>query len=761
MILLDPKRRKRPRMRRVVVLLLFLGVLSEDPLGTQELSGQSVLEEVVHLRFEGNERFSDEILETAIITRETACRSPILLPFCWTGMDFSEDPYYLHPREFTRDLARLRLFYYQRGYRETVLDTATVRPAPGQVEVTFSVQEGDPVRIVEVGFQGDESPDSSVLRDLPAKIGNPLNALILEATRDSLTARLRDQGFAHADVLLNYSIPRDSPLEATVTYDLYTGPSARIGPISVVGNVTVSEAVVRRMLPLTQGRPYSETDLLDGQLNLYNLDIFTFADITPVLDNTPDSIVPVMVRVAEGDVHRVRAGAGFSTADCINTEARWASRNFLGGARRLQVTGRVSKILAPVFEQTFCPEAGTGEYGELNWMLSADFTQPWLRSPRTALNASLIGERESLPDVFIREALSFNIGLTHLLQPATSVTLSYRPEISRLDAAEFFFCSTYLLCTPEDIDVLQGTNWLAPFGLRFSQDRRNQALSPTRGHALILDTEHAANWSGSDFPYTRILTEGSWHTQGRSRWVFGSKLRAGWVVAGGFQGFASSTSNDEIVHPEKRLYAGGSNSVRGYAQNRLGPQVLYMEDVEAVLNAAGSEGMPPCTPQEVMDLTCDASTAPEGEFSPRPSGGSALLEGSVEFRFPVVGQRWEGAAFLDFGQVWDDPQDVNLNDLEFSPGFGIRYFSPIGPIRIDLAYRLDPGDRLNVVTSQIRAYNPAMGDREDERIMVGGVPGDYVISDALALLIPKVDWGKEDPWSLRRLQLHLTIGQAF
>jgi len=745
-------------MRRVAALLLFFGAVLGPLWGGNPLLGQSSREEVTRLRFVGNQRFPDKVLENSIITRETECRSPILSAFCWAGADFSQDPYLLHPREFIRDRDRIRLFYYQRGYREAVVDTSTIRPIPGEVEITFRIQEGDPVRIVGLGFQGiEELPDSSLLEEFPIQVGEPLNALSLEAGRDTLTARLQDQGYAHADVLLNYSIPSESPLEARVVFDLYPGPATRIGPISVVGNVTVSEAVVRRMLPVREGALYSRDLILDGQRNLYNLDIFSFADITPVLDHVPDSIIPLTVRVAEGDVHRMRAGAGFSTADCINAETRWASRNFLGGARRLQVTGRVSKILAPIFEQTFCPEAGTGEYGELNWLLSADFTQPWLLSPRNSLSVSLFGERQSLPDVYVRQTLGLNLGLAHMLTISTPVTFSVRPQLSKLDAAEFFFCSNYLLCAPEDIGILQRANWLAPVGLRFSQDRRNQALSPTRGHALILDLEHAADWTGSDFRYTRVIGEGSWYTQGKSRWVIAARLRGGWVAPGGFRGLSTSGSTDEIVHPEKRLYAGGSNSVRGYAQNRLGPQVLQVEKVEKLL-APVEDGPPLCTPQGIMDLSCDAGLLSDGDFVPRPSGGSSLVEGSLEFRFPFLGQLWEGATFLDFGQVWADPSGVNLGDLEFTPGFGIRYFSPIGPIRVDLAYRFDTGDRLRVVTFQIRPYDPVR-DEPETRLL--GESIDFVLSKDLALLNPLVGWGALDPWSLRRFQLHLSIGQAF
>lgn len=745
------------------LLLLSLGTVLAPSWGGSPLLGQSSREEVTRLRFVGNHRFPDELLENAIITRETSCRSPILYPFCWTGAEFSQDPYFLHPREFSRDLARVRLFYYQRGYRETVVDTATLRPRRGEVEITFRIQEGDPVRIVEVGFQWmEELPDSSLLEDFPIRVGEPLNALSLEAARDTLTLRLQDRGFAHADVLLNYTIPSDSPLDARVVFDLYPGPTTRIGPISVVGNVTVSEAMVRRMLPVREGALYSQELLFDGQRNLYNLDIFSFADISPVLDHVPDSIVPLMVRVAEGDVHRVRAGAGLSTADCVNAEVRWANRNFFGGARRLQITGRVSKMLTPIFEQTVCNDAGKGEYGELNWSVSADFTQPWLLSPRNSFSVSLFGERQSLPEVFVREALGLNLALTHTLTVSTPVTFSIRPQISKLDAAEFFFCSNYLVCTPEDIGVLQGANWLAPLGLRFSQDRRNQALSPTRGHAVLLDVEHAADWTGSDFRYTRVIGEGSWYTQGRrSRWVVAARLRGGWVAQGGFRGLAAPGITEEIVHPEKRLYAGGSNSVRGFAQNRLGPQVLHLERVEDLLEPVRPGEPPPCSPQEIMGLTCYAGVLPDDDFLPRPTGGTSLVEGSVEFRFPITGQLWEGATFLDFGQVWAGPLEVNLGELEFTPGFGIRYFSPIGPIRVDLAYRFATGERLRVVTSQIRPFDLARGDTEKEKLKVDGAIIDFVISDELALLNSRVYWGELDPWSIERFQLHLSIGQAF
>ncbi len=275
----------------------------------EPLVAQGALEEVTAIHFRGNHEFSDQVLSNAIMTRETECRSTVLVPLCLLGADFAQDRHYFYPREFQRDQIRIRLFYYQRGYRETTVDTVVTRPSPDQVELTFQIQEGPPVRVMDVRFTGEEGlADSTMLRDLPIREGDPLNALVLEAARDSLTLHLQDRGYAHADVLLSYLIQRETPLEATVTFDLYTGPLTRLGPITVVGNTRVAERVVRRMLPFREGRVFDQQELLDGQRNLYNLDIFTRATVVPDLSNIPDSIVPLRVEVAEGDVHRVRGG---------------------------------------------------------------------------------------------------------------------------------------------------------------------------------------------------------------------------------------------------------------------------------------------------------------------------------------------------------------------------------------------------------------------------------------------------------------------
>jgi outer membrane protein insertion porin family len=774
-------------MRRLSLLGLLWAVAPLTPWGGIPLFAQTGLEEVTEIRFEGNQAFPDEVLATAILTRETECRSIVLVPFCWAGSAFALDPYFLSSRELRSDRARIFLYYASRGYREAAVDTIMDRSLEGEVRITFEIQEGEPILVQSMEFQGldellEELGDSSVVKNVPLRVGDPLSLIALDATRDTLEIRLKNLGYAHVDVFRYYMIPRDPPHQANVELTVDPGPLTRFGPITVEwkpalgasnvpgssGGPTVREDVIRRMLPFREGDVSSEKLRFSGQRNLYNLDLFSSVTILPDSLPTADSILPLTLTVAPGLARRVRIGGGFSTAECLSAEARWASNNFFGGARRLQISGRMSNVLASYLEPTpLCRQVGRGEYGRLDWLVSADFTQPWVFSPRNSASASLFWERQSLKDSFVRESQGLTLGLTRTLTASTPLTISYRPQFSRLTAAEIFFCSNYLICDPDDAEILREGSWLSPIGVSWAQDRRNQPLSPTRGHTALVDLEYAAGWTGSEFPYFRVISEGTWYTQrgsrqGRPRWVFGAHLRGGWVRPGSFRGLGQTDGSDEIVHPEKRLYGGGSNSVRGFAQNRLGPQVLNLREVEDVLSTPpGSPDPPPCTPEEIVDGSCDAGPLEDGIFLPGPTGGTALLEGSMEVRFPVAGPRWEGAAFLDFGEVWGEQDQVRLADLKWTPGFGIRYFSPIGPIRVDLAYRFSSGEELQVVTSQVRPFDALVDDEKDKLKGPGGEDLNWVESEDLVRLTPRVLWGDLSPWSFRRFQLHLSIGQAF
>ncbi|MDP2957436.1 MAG: BamA/TamA family outer membrane protein [Longimicrobiales bacterium] len=737
-----------------------LGLLLALAAGTApgEALAQAGRPEVVEVRFRGNEAFPSDSLARAIVTRQSECRSAVFQPFCWGGADFAMRRAYLPRQEFLLDPIRLKVWYQQRGYREANIDTETNVRQGGEVSVTFLVEEGQPVRVDSLEFVATGGiAISDLTGDLPLRVGDPLSTIALDATRDTLALRLSNQGYARAEVLRSFRIGRADPYAAVVTFDMAAGPLSRYGHLSVEGIENLSESTVLRTVQFREGDLYRGNQLQEAQARLFGLEIIGSASVVPDYVSGPDSVVPVAVRIQEGDPRRVRAGAGWTTSECLGVEAQWVHRDFLGGGRRLQVRGRISNILAQNFQDLLCPQGGSGPFASLNWLASVDLTQPWIFSTRNSFQASLFGERQSLPDVFVREAVGLSVSLTRNIGARTLFTLSYRPELSRLDAAEILFCTSFLVCTPEDISVLQGANWLAPVGLTYSRNVTNNLINPSRGYRLLADVEYADRWTGSNFTYTRIQGDLARFVRVTSRSVLAGRLRVGWVSAGAFEELIRPDSDVDIVHPQKRFYAGGANSVRGYPQSRLGPRVLTT-DVENLLQPADAGGAG-CAPEAILGLTCDASPLGDGGFQARPTGGTTVIEGSLEARIPLTAT-FQGALFTDVGQVWNAAGDLDLSSLRMTPGFGIRYLSPIGPLRFDLAYRFSGGESLAVVTNGVRPFAPATDD-PDDRLQVAGGPIPWVATRALAALGPRVLYDDSPASSLRRWQLHISIGQAF
>jgi len=725
--------------------------------------------EIASVSFQGNEFFPDDSLARAIVTRESECRSAVLSPFCLFGAGFAVQRFYLNDVQIPFDGIRLVAWYRVRGFRDVNVEPPVVDTLDGRAHVSFTIDEGRAIVVGSIEVLGVEGLDQEgLLEDLPLEVGDRMSTYALDATRDILERRLQNRGYAYAEVLIRSMLPADAPYNSEVTFNVDPGPLSRYGEIEAAGNENLSGSTVLRTAQIRRGGLFRRDQLLEAQTRLFGLDIVSSARVEPfgipvaewelrrqVLSADPDSVIPVTLRVQEGDQYRLRYGAGWSTSECFDVDARGTARNFMGGGRILQLRGRLANILAANYHDILCPASGSGAFAELNWLVALDFAQPWIFSTRNSFVASLFNERQSLPDVYVRRASGLDLALTRAIGPQTTLTLSYRPELSRLDAADVLFCTGFLVCAPDDIDILAGSNWLAPLGVNFTRLLANNPLNPTRGYNLVVDLEHAAFWTGSDFRYDRAVVEATWYASHNSG-VIAARVRGGWVGAGPFSQLLGAGAGVDVVHPQKRFYAGGANSVRGFAQSGLGPRVLTV-DVARVLDPALT--FSPCTPDQVMDLSCDASGLEDGQFLPRPTGGARVIEANIELRFRL-GPRVQGVTFLDAGQLWGPSASVHLRDLELTPGTGLRFLSPIGPIRVDVAYRFRGGEVLPVVTSQLRPFV----DGEDEladQIVVHGERIPFVTSNDLALLGPGVLFGEVSPLSLRRFQLHISIGQAF
>ncbi|HUG40621.1 MAG TPA: BamA/TamA family outer membrane protein [Longimicrobiales bacterium] len=726
------------------------------------LSAQS-RPEVVDLEFVGARAFTEQDLAAAIVTAETRCPSLVLWPLCLFGV--AQDEAYLDPEVLQADALRLRAFYYERGFRNTLVVPETEAAGDG-VRVRFRIAEGSPVLVKEVRVVG--APPGFPARTLPLAPGQPFDLLAREAGRDTLLQRLRNGGYARAQVLLGSSIGSDDPYAATVTYDVIAGNAARIGAVEILGTEESSPDLVRRMLTFREGDLYDRSALLESQRNLYGLQIYRHAEIRADLAAEPDSVVPVRIQLAEGAMRRVRFGGGVNTVECANVEGRWTSRNFMGGGRRLEVRGRVGNLLVPECEQYLDPLWTLDDaYDRLTGLVSVDYTQPWFFGPRNTIGGGVFMERRSLPEVFVRSAVGGYVSVGRSLGRGAGVTLGYRPELTELRTeGDLFFCVSFIACAYEDIQLLREPHWLSPVALSLAVDRTDALFTPSAGFVVRADLEHAAPYTGSDFAYTRLLAEGSTYTGDQGGVVLAARLRSG--VAWPHQAEGTRILR---LNPQKRFFAGGSNSVRGFAPFQLGPTVLGIDavtwlaevdtDSTEVVEGAG------CTLAQINDASCDPTplAGRPGAFEARPAGGEVLLEASVELRFPLpIGAgKLRGAAFLDAGQVWATARVLDLDELAGTPGLGVRYLSPVGPVRMDLGLNLQGPRSLPVLTTVVEECTrttPGCVSLKGERAWLRN-------TDEIVVLNRGIEYqpftAPLDSWEglFQRLQLHFAIGQAF
>jgi outer membrane protein assembly complex protein YaeT len=695
------------------ILLLLMAFSFAGGLAAQEPP------EVRKITFAGVESFDESLLRAAIISTETDCN---LLGICAFGIDRR----YLDPIELRGDLVRLRMFYYQRGFRQTRIGLDSAKTKEG-IGITFIISEGPPVRVASLAVTGADGVGS-----LPLKIGEPFSLLDYSSSRDTIASRLANRGYARAEVLANYTIPRDTPLIAHVEFEVVPGDRLRFGPVVVEGQDKMSSSVIRRMLTFETGDYYSYDDVLRSQRNLFGLETFRHVDIRADVNATADTLVPVLVHVDEGNLRRLRFGVGVSTAEFVNTEASWTSRNFLGSARRVEARVRLYNIMAdalhfvPLFEKTHEP------YSDLSGSVSVDFSQPWLISPRNSVNAGVYAERRSLPDIFVRNARGGYLNFTRSLGVGESFAAGYRPELTELSAGgDLVFCVNFVACGADEIRVLREPHWLAPFAVSYARDKSNSLFAPSGGYIIRFEGEYAAAATGSDFTYSRVLAEITDYSTLARGVVLAARIRPGWARALGEPGQGLG------LHPQKRFFGGGANSVRGFAQYRMGPKLLTVNAADFLMQHCASE--------EINAGTCDVGPLVEsdpGSFEVRPVGGAAILEGNVELRLPTPVDKLRLAAFVDYGQVWQASSDATLRDIVFTPGFGLRFFSAIGPVRVDVGYNPRTAERLPVITTQV-ACDGITCTNTSELVELGDV-----------------SWGRVDDWA-DRFQLHFSIGQAF
>jgi outer membrane protein assembly complex protein YaeT len=696
---------------------LLVAVLAAAPLAAQQ-EPQRV---VRGLSFEGNHALDDYTLKAAIVTTNSSAfaTSPFLR---WMGLG---DKRPFNELEFRRDVVRLLLLYRQSGYLNAVVDTV-VRREDGDVYVTFRIYEGPPVRLTQLTVLGLDSILNvpGLKRNLPLHVGAPFNRLLFQAAADSIVSALRNRGYPFADVLRSYDMDATT-LTAQATLEAVPGPRLRVGDVAIVGAAHLDTATVRRMLSVHRGEWFRQDRLYQTQRDLYGLGMFRSVSVA-LADTAPpppgDSTVRVVVRLSEAPHHRIRAGLGYGSLDCFRLQSGWTAFDFLGGARALDIAGQLSKLGAGFptdagLRRNVCaPLRDDATSDTVNYSATVTLRQPAFLSPRHTASLGLYAERRSEFKAYTRQAIGANVAVTFNARRNVPVTLGYGYSLGRTTADPAVYCSVFRICDAADRALLAAQHPFAALGVSGVRDQTNSVLDPSAGSLVTASLLHASRLVGSDtlYEFNRgQLQIARYYPLGRSG-VLAWRVLAGAIVPA--RRIALAGQSVRFVPPDQRFYGGGPNSVRGYARNELGPRVYVTDSV--IIRGT--------------DTTYRNVRA-------APTGGNATLVANLELRFatPVLRDRMRVALFADAGQVWERGDQVaTVRGVRVTPGLGLRFVTPLGPVRLDAAYNGYPAE-----PGPVYLENPA--DKSLTQI-----PG--------AVFRPGLPRGL---W--RRLVIQFAVGQAF
>ena len=694
----DAPRRRRCRLALTTLLLAALpaSALAQG----LECDGTEGEREVRSLDFRGNESFSSRDLALRVSTTPSDFLQRRLHVF-GTRRCLDSDALRL-------DVGRLRVFYQRHGYYGAAVDTTVVADPSGGVHVTFLIDEGQPVLIDSLRMSGLDSAVRSLVDTsrVPLKKGERFDRTLLQATIDTIKTRLRDNGFPRADVAASYVVDTAAH-RATVGLDVLSGHRARIGEVRVFNQPLPGTApklgahTIQRLALVRQGDVYRERDLTDAQRALYQTDLFTNVEVRLAPDSVQppgDSLVTVDLLLRENYLRQVSTEIGWSVLDCLKERTQYVDKNFLGEARRFDLTGQVSKVGygAPtrMANGNLCaPAIRDDPFSErLNYFVSAGIRLPTLLGFRTSPSLTVYSERRSEYQAYLRTTLvGGEASLTRDISRAVPLRLAYTMELGRTDASPALLCALFSRCDSESRAFITDRNRrVAVASAHVERVRTDNLFVPRRGTIARLDLRTSLEELGSDpqIQFTKALGDfGYYHALSPSV-TFAARVRLG-TVLGRTLSFNDSTG---FIPPEERLYAGGANSVRGFQQNQLGGLTYISESAPNAIRGLG----------DTVYFSLGSGPDSQGVRRVVPLGGNSLIVTNFELRlrsrfFPELLQY---TLFADAGDVWQRGTVLGsqshkagalyLNGLKWTPGVGVRVFTPVGPFQANVGYNPFP-----------------------------------------------------------------------
>lgn len=546
-----------------------------------------------------------------------------------------------------RDQDSITNLYQANGFRDVKITSRTedsYRGKAGEMAVFLDIQEGQQYVIGNLEVDGIEHLNrDELLSGLSSVRGQPYSEFNVAVDRDTILAQYFSNGFPNATFEWS-SKPGAEPYHMDLRYQIQEGERQFVRQVVYTGNHVTQDRLIDRTLTLSPGDPLSPTKITDIQRRLYDLGVFSKVDAA-IQD--PDGATDqkyVIYNLAEA--RRYSMDVGF-------------------GAELGRIGGCETCLDAPAGATGFSPRVSIDAARNNLWGLGHSLslrTRFSTLEQRALLNYSWprFGHSDNLTVSFTglydasRDIRTFNShraeGSAQLSQRfGKALTLFYRLSYRRVSVSDLKINRLLvpLLTQPEHVGVASITMVL---------DRRDDPVDPHRGTYTTVDLGLAEHFLGSQRDFVKFLARNA------SYYPIGRKLvLARSTQIGDISSFHYNGDPEDAIPLAERLFGGGGNSHRGFPDNQAGPR--------------------------------DTVTG-------FPLGGNALLFNQTELRFPLIGDNIGGVLYHDMGNIYSSFSNISfrtsqrsLQDFDYmvhAVGFGVRYRTPVGPLRVDLGYSINP-----------------------------------------------------------------------
>ncbi len=549
-----------------------------------------------------------------------------------------------------RDEESIRNLYKSNGFRDVLVNTETIQDyngRAGDVAAVIRITEGPQFLASSLAIDGGDQLNLDQIRTTLSSVpGQPFSEYSVASDRETLITYYFENGFPNAT--FEYSAKQGAkPTDVELTFHIVEGKRQYVRQVITSGLGRVSPSLVNRQISLVPDGPLSPVQMSATQKRLYDLGVFAKVDMAVQDPDGDNEHKYVVYDMEEARRYSVTTGVG---AQLANIGGSNAATSLSDPAGRTGFSPRVS------LDATRLDVFGLGH--------TVSFRSRYSSLDRRALIDYLA------PKPF--DWQKFDVNFTILYDDAHDVrTFSAVREEGSVQLTEHisksitgFYKYTYRNVNVSDLKisplllphVLQSVR-VGIVSANFIQDRRDDPTDAHKGMYNTLEVGWASGAFGSQSDFMRILARNATYHRLTRKLVLARQTSFG--IEPAFKVAPGTDPTDPIALPE-RFYSGGGNSMRGFPENQAGPR--------------------------------DPATG-------FPLGGSALFFNTTEFRFPLLGDSVGGVLFHDMGNVFDKLSDMSLRfhqrdltDFNYAVqavGGGIRYRTPIGPVRVDLAYSIN------------------------------------------------------------------------